>query len=188
MATDTAAAGQFSSDLFGWQIQDALPEAGGYLRCMLKGRAAAAVSPIPLDSSLPTVWSTHLAFDDLMVRAAKAKNAGSPLTMEPTDVKTAGLLAFAIDPRWAPFSSWQAGRHIGVGIDNEPGAQGMTTAKEVPASGVACFCVEDAGAPAATAVRRQRPASTFRHPVRPNVLPDRHPGEAFSLIQAASEE
>ena len=242
MVTDTAAAGQFYSSLFGWHIQEGPAEAGGYLMCMLKGRAAAAISPKPSDNPFPNVWSTYLASDELDATAAKAKEAGSQFMMEAMDVMTAGRLAFAMDPSGAPYGIWQSGDHKGVGIYNEPGAVvwnelmtrdyegakafyakvfgfayqeigegfaystvqrfgdgkvvagmselGITTPKEVPASWVVYFRVEDADASAATAVRLG--ASILRQPFdtplcRMSSLIGAQ-GEAFSLIQAASEE
>jgi predicted enzyme related to lactoylglutathione lyase len=242
MVTDTAAARQFYSSLFGWQIQDGPPEAGGYLMCMLKGRAVAAISPKPSDNPFPNVWSTYLASDDVDVTAAKAKEAGSQFMMEPMDVMSAGRLAFAMDPSGAPYGIWQAGDHQGVGIYNEPGALvwtelmsrdyegakafyakvfgltyqeigegfaystvqlsgdgkvvaglgelGINTPTEVPASWVVYFRVEDCDASAATAIRLG--ATIARQPFdtpfgRMSSLIGAQ-GEAFSLIQAASEE
>jgi hypothetical protein len=122
MVTDTEAARRFYSSLFGWDIHDSPPEAGGYLMCMLNGRAVTAISPKAQDNPFPNVWSTYLASDDLDTTAAKAKAAGSQFVMEPMDVMTAGRLAFAMDPTGAPYGIWQAGDHKGVGVYNEPGA------------------------------------------------------------------
>ena len=44
MVTDPTAAKHFYTGLFGWDIQDGPPEAGGYAMCLLKGRPVAAVS------------------------------------------------------------------------------------------------------------------------------------------------
>ena len=122
LVTETVAARHFYSSLFGWDILDGPPEAGGYLMCMLQGRAVAAISPKSSDNPYPNAWSTYLASDDLDATAAKAKKAGSQFMMEPMDVMTAGRLAFATDPTGAPYGIWQAGEHKGVGIYNEPGA------------------------------------------------------------------
>jgi predicted enzyme related to lactoylglutathione lyase len=65
LVTDTAAARDFYSALLGWDIQDGPPEAGGYLMCMLNGRAAAAISPKPAENPFPNTWSTYLASDDV---------------------------------------------------------------------------------------------------------------------------
>ena len=121
MVTDPGAARQFYSGLFGWDIQDGPPEAGGYLMCMLNGRPVTAISPKPQDNPFPNVWSTYLASDDLDETVAKAKEAGGQFMMEPMDVMTAGRIAFGMDPTGAPYGIWQAGDHLGVGIYNEPG-------------------------------------------------------------------
>lgn len=120
--TDAAGARQFYSRLFGWEILDGPPEAGGYLMCMLNGQPVTAITPKAEDNPFPNVWSTYLASDDLDAPAAKAKEAGSQFLMEPMDVMTSGRLAFAMDPSGAPYGIWQAGEHTGVGIYNEPGA------------------------------------------------------------------
>jgi len=122
MVTDPTAAKHFYTGLFGWDIQDGPPEAGGYAMCLLQGQPVAAISPKPEGNPFPNVWSTYLAADDLDATAAKAKAAGSEFMMEPMDVMTAGRLAFAMDPIGAPYGFWQAGDHKGVGIYNEPGA------------------------------------------------------------------
>jgi predicted enzyme related to lactoylglutathione lyase len=122
MVTDPEGARQFYSALFGWDIQDGPPEAGGYLMCMLDGRPVSAISPKPKENPFPNVWSTYLASDDVAKTAAMAQEAGSQLMMEPMDVMSAGRMAFMMDPAGAPFGIWQAGDHKGVGIYNEPGA------------------------------------------------------------------
>jgi hypothetical protein len=121
MVTDPDAAKHFYSGLFGWDIQDGPPEAGGYAMCLMNGRAVTAISPKPADNPFPNVWSTYLASDDLDATVATAKEAGGKFMMEPMDVMTAGRLAFGMDPTGAPYGIWQGGDHLGVGIYNEPG-------------------------------------------------------------------
>jgi predicted enzyme related to lactoylglutathione lyase len=122
MVTDPAAAKAFYSSLFGWEIQDGPPEAGGYAMCMMNGRPVTAISPKPADNPFPNVWSTYLASDDLDTTVAKAKEAGGQFMMEPMDVMTAGRLAFGMDPTGAPYGIWQGADHKGVGVYNEPGS------------------------------------------------------------------
>jgi predicted enzyme related to lactoylglutathione lyase len=209
MVTDTAAARQFYSSLFGWHIQDGPPEAGGYLMCMLKGRAAAAISPKPSANPFPNVWSTYLASDDLDSTAAKAKEAGSQFMMEPMNEPGAlvwnelmtrdyeGAKAFY------PKVFGSAYQEIGEGFAYSTvqrcgdgkvvagmGELGITTPKKVPAGWVVYFRMEDADASAATAVRLG--ASILRQPFdtpfgRMSSLIGAQ-GKAFSLIQAAPEE
>jgi uncharacterized protein len=121
MVTDPAAAKEFYSSLFGWDIQDGPPEAGGYAMCMLNGRPVTAISPKPEDNPFPNVWSTYLATGDVDKTVARAREAGGTFMMEPMDVMTAGRLAYGMDPTGAPYGIWQAGDHVGVGIYNEPG-------------------------------------------------------------------
>ena len=122
LVTDTGAARQFYSGLFGWDIRDGPPEAGGYLMCMLNGHAVSAISPKAHDNPCLNVWSTYLGSDDLDKAVAKAKAAGSQFMTEPIDVMSTGRLAFAMDPSGARYGIWQAGDHKGAGVYNEPGA------------------------------------------------------------------
>ena len=121
MVTDPAAAKQFYSSLFGWDIQEGPPEAGGYAMCMRDGQPVTAISPKPQDNPFPNCWSTYLASDDVDKTVAQAKDAGGQFMMEPMDVMTMGRFAFGMDPTGAPYGIWQAGDHKGVGIYNEPG-------------------------------------------------------------------
>jgi hypothetical protein len=121
MVTDPDAAKSFYSSLFGWDIQEGPPEAGGYSMCMLNGRAVTAISPKPQDNPFPNVWSTYLASENVDKTVALAQEAGGIFVMEPMDVMTAGRMAFGMDPTGAPYGIWQAGDHLGVGIYNEPG-------------------------------------------------------------------
>jgi predicted enzyme related to lactoylglutathione lyase len=122
LVTDPAAAKTFYSSLFGWDIPDGPPEAGGYAMCMMNGRAVAAISPKQEGNPFPNCWSTYLASDDVEATVAKATEAGGKFMMEPMDVMTAGRMAFGMDPTGAPYGIWQAGDHKGVGVYNEPGA------------------------------------------------------------------
>jgi uncharacterized protein len=42
---DPAAAGEFYSALFGWDVQPGPPETGGYAMCYLRGRMVAGLGP-----------------------------------------------------------------------------------------------------------------------------------------------
>jgi uncharacterized protein len=122
LVTDPGAARVFYAGLFGWDIQDGPPEAGGYLMCMLNGRPVAAISPKAEGNPFPNAWATYLASDDVDATVARATEAGGQFMMEPMDVMTAGRIAFAMDPAGASYGIWQAGDHVGVGVYNEPGA------------------------------------------------------------------
>lgn len=120
-ADDPHAAGRFYGELLGWTIDDPGPEAGGYLLAFQGGRPAAGIGPKP-SPEMPANWSTYFATDDADATAAKVKEAGGQLHMDPFDVMDNGRMFFGTAPDGSTFGVWQAGKHIGAGIYNEPGA------------------------------------------------------------------
>ncbi|HEY2044634.1 MAG TPA: VOC family protein [Jatrophihabitans sp.] len=118
---DVGAARLFYESLFGWQIMDGPPEAGGYLMCMKNGRPAAGLGP-KMSEGQPSSWTAYLAADDADAVSAAIRDNGGQLLMEPMDVMDVGKMAIAADPGGAVFGVWQAKAHTGTGIVNEPGS------------------------------------------------------------------
>ena len=122
-SADVDAAANFYGSLFGWEFDDLGEEAGGYRMAKLNGQFVAALSPQqPGQEGHPSVWTTYVGTDDADATAAKAKEAGGQVFVEPFDVMTAGRMAVIADPQGAIFSIWQAGNHGGAEVFNEPGA------------------------------------------------------------------
>lgn len=119
---DMPAAKRFYGGLFGWQIQDGPPEAGGYSMCEIGGRQVAGIGPKMGPAEMPTFWTTYLASADADATAAKVRAAGGQLMMDPFDVMDAGRMFIAVDPGGAVFGVWQAGAHPGARLANEPGS------------------------------------------------------------------
>ena len=119
---DPSAARAFYGDLFGWDIEDSPPEAGGYLMAMLEGKPAAGIGPKPPGMPMPSAWTTYLAADSAADIHAKVVAAGGQPFMEPFDVMDVGRMFVAADPTGAVFGVWEAMAHTGAGIYNEPGA------------------------------------------------------------------
>jgi uncharacterized protein len=121
--TDPAAAKRFYGELLGWEAVDAGPpeETGGYGMFTLRGRLVAGVGPLQ-DTSMPPVWSTYVSSDDADAAAARARDAGAQVLVEPMDVMDAGRLAFLAHPAGGIVGVWQPGRHTGAELVNEPGA------------------------------------------------------------------
>jgi uncharacterized protein len=118
---DLDGAARFYSDLFGWEAaKDPRPEAGGYTMFSRKGKYVAAASPPPQEG-MPPHWSVYLAADDVDGMAARIREAGGNVMMEPFDVLDAGRMTLATDPAGAVFGVWQAGNHIGSQLRGEPG-------------------------------------------------------------------
>jgi predicted enzyme related to lactoylglutathione lyase len=112
----------FYSGLFGWDIQQGPPEAGGYCICHLNGRIVAGLGPKMGDPAAPSAWTTYLASDNVDATAEKIMAAGGQLPMPPMDVMKEGRMAIAFDNVGAAFGLWQAGNTTGVGLANEPGS------------------------------------------------------------------
>lgn len=119
---DVPAAKTFYAGLFGWQVNEGPPEAGGYIVCELGGRPAAGIGPKMGPSEVPNAWTTYLATQDADVTGAKIKASGGQLMAEPFDVLDVGKMAVGVDPGGAVFGIWQARSHTGFGLANEPGS------------------------------------------------------------------
>jgi predicted enzyme related to lactoylglutathione lyase len=121
-SSDPESAVRFYAGLFGWETEDAMPPDSGqhYFMARVRGRDVAAVSGQMNPG--PPIWTTYIAVDDADATAAKVPGAGGRLFAEPFDVFDSGRMAVLADQAGAPFSIWQAGRHRGAGLVNEPGA------------------------------------------------------------------
>jgi uncharacterized protein len=109
----------FYADLFGWETStDPSPEAGGYTTFRLRGKDVAAASPA---SEEPSTWNTYIASDDVDATVTTITETGGTVVSEPFDVMGAGRMAVATDPTGGDFRVWQAGRHKGAQLVNEPG-------------------------------------------------------------------
>jgi len=117
---DLAAARAFYSALFGWEIEEGPPEAGGYSIAHLRGRAVAGLGP--QQNPGPPYWSAYVNVDDADKAAALVKENGGTLFMEPFDVMDVGRMAVFADTVGAVLSVWQPKAHAGALVVNEPGA------------------------------------------------------------------
>ncbi|MGA5821912.1 VOC family protein [Kitasatospora sp. NPDC094028] len=122
--SDPAAAKAFYGELFGWRADtDVRPEAGGYTQMHLGDAPAAAVTPLYAPKQ-PTAWTVSFAVTDADDTAARIKDGGGALLMEPADVFDLGRFAVAADPSGAVFTLWQARAFPGAGVFNAPGSLG----------------------------------------------------------------
>ena len=121
---DPAAAAVFYGGLFGWELEEAMPEGspGSYLTARIRGGDVAAISSIAPGAPAQATWNTYIWVDSADDATAKARAAGGSVLSEPFDVMDAGRMAVLADPEGAVFCVWQAGRHKGARIVNEPGS------------------------------------------------------------------
>jgi hypothetical protein len=121
---DPEAAVGFYSELFGWQFEDVMPPGaeGKYLSARIRGGDVAAVGSIPEGAPQVATWNTYVWVDSADETAAKVRDAGGTVVMEPFDVMDAGRMAVFADPEGAVFMVWQAKEHRGARIVNEHGS------------------------------------------------------------------
>jgi predicted enzyme related to lactoylglutathione lyase len=116
---DTSAAAAFYGSLFGWEVEEGGPEFGGYRMAHLRGRPVAGIGP-QMQPNMPPSWATYVDTDDADAIAKAVTDAGGQTFMAPMDVMDVGRMAVFADPTGAAFGVWQANKHLGAGIVNEP--------------------------------------------------------------------
>jgi predicted enzyme related to lactoylglutathione lyase len=112
---------EFYGAVFGWDFDTGPEEYGRYTMCLLRGRRAAGISAMH-EPSAGVFWNVYLATDDCDGTAARAREAGGVLLVEPMDVTDAGRMAVVRDPVGAQFGLWQGRDHVGSQVVNEPGS------------------------------------------------------------------
>jgi uncharacterized protein len=120
-ASDVDAAKDFYGRLFGWQFEGGDPEYGGYLNAHRNGEPAAGMGPLMSPDDSPS-WTTYFATDDSQATAARIRDAGGTVVVEPMEVGPMGTMTIALDPQGNAFGLWQSGTHTGARIVNETGA------------------------------------------------------------------
>ena len=118
--TDLPKARTFYSGLFGWDIEEGPPEAGGYSIAMLNGKSVCGIGP-QMNPEAPSAWMTYVNVDSADDTTAKAKAAGATVFVEPMDVMDVGRMAIFADSQGAVIGLWQPGTHMGAQLVNEPG-------------------------------------------------------------------
>jgi len=121
---DPDAAVAFYAGLFGWALEDGMPEGSGghYFIGRIRGGDVAAISSIPEGAPPMVVWNTYIWVDDADITAKKAAEAGGAVLAEPFDVMDAGRMAVLADTEGAAFCVWQAKDHRGATVVNEHGS------------------------------------------------------------------
>ncbi len=120
---DQDEAAEFYGALFGWDVQESEnPEqTGGYRTATLRGKAVGGVMKL-MQEGQPPAWMTYVSVEDADATAAKVREAGGNVMLEPMDVLDIGRMAVFADPTGAVFGIWQPRAFVGAGLVNEPGA------------------------------------------------------------------
>jgi predicted enzyme related to lactoylglutathione lyase len=103
LTTDVEAAKRFYGEVVGWESRDMDMGPGGVYTIFSAGGAdRAGCMPRPENAAeMPPSWMTYLGTADVNATAAKAKELGANVLMEPFDVMTVGRLAVFADPTGA---------------------------------------------------------------------------------------
>lgn len=118
---DPDAAAAFYGGLFGWTFVERMPAdgPGQYMVALLEDHDVAAVGSLPGPAS-PPAWNTYVTVDSVDDAVDRIRDAGGSVLVDPFDVLDAGRTAVATDPAGALFCLWQAGRHHGSELVNQP--------------------------------------------------------------------
>ncbi len=124
--SDYAGAKRFYTALFGWTVNER-DMGGGEMYAMLKlnGLDACALYKMRKEEAsqgVPPHWNSYVSVTSADEAAAKAKQLGATVIMDPFDVFDVGRMAAIKDPTGAVFFVWQAKKHAGVGVLDEPGS------------------------------------------------------------------
>ncbi|MFE7129301.1 VOC family protein [Streptomyces sp. NPDC057638] len=122
MFPDFEAAKRFYGELFGWTFGEAAAEFGQYTQAYVGDRAVAALSPRQEGSDTPPAWNLYLATPDAAATAARIREHGGEVLVDPMRVADFGTMVVARDPSGVHFSAWQPGTHEGFGVTGRPGS------------------------------------------------------------------
>ena len=119
---DTDASASFYRELMGWSATEPGPaESGGYRMFQRDGKNIAGLMG-NMQEGQATAWATYVSVADADDTAAKVKDAGGSVVIEPMDVMDIGRMAFFADPTGAVFGVWQPKSFAGADLVNEPGS------------------------------------------------------------------
>ncbi len=119
---DLDAAKDFYGHVLGWTFGETSPDEGGYTQAYAGGKAVAAVVPPMPGQEGTSQWCLYLAAQDASATAARIREQGGELLMEPVRVADHGTMCLARDPGGVVFGVWQAGTHEGFQTTETPGA------------------------------------------------------------------
>ena len=138
---DPEAGVAFYRGLFGWEFEDAMPAESStrYFLARLRGGDVAAVGSQSENDPGTAVWNTYIWVEDADAAVAKVRDAGGRVLTDPFDVMDAGRMAVVTDREGAAFCVWQARRHRGARIVNEPGALNFNSLNTRDAQGARSF-------------------------------------------------
>lgn len=123
MAPDVDQAKGFYTALFGWEAEDQHDDDGQRIYTMFRkdGQDVAGLGgQAPGMEGMPGIWNSYISVDDAKAIEARVEAAGGKVMMPTMQVMDAGSMAMFADSTGAMFAVWQADKHIGAQVCNEP--------------------------------------------------------------------
>src|SRR5262245_301045 len=104
--SDIEAAKRFYTDVFGWNVNER--PMGDFTYVMFQeGGVDRAGAMQQHDESMPPHWLTYVGTDDVDATAAKAKDLGGKVIVEPADIPEVGRFSIVADTTGAVFGLFQ---------------------------------------------------------------------------------
>jgi len=106
--SDPAEASKFYTGLFGWKIAASENDPSGYLHIQNGENFIGGVPPAMYrDPNVPPNWLLYFLTSNCDATAAKAKQLGAKVNIEPMTIENVGRMAILADPQGAVFSIFQ---------------------------------------------------------------------------------
>lgn len=118
--TNAAEAKTFYTQLFGWSAQDMPIGEGMVYTTFFQGDRDVCAMHQQMPGMTDSFWKSYVLVASADETTRKVQEAGGAVLMPPMDVMDAGRMAMFQDPTGAAFGVWQANRHKGAGLFNEP--------------------------------------------------------------------
>jgi predicted enzyme related to lactoylglutathione lyase len=121
---DPAAVVPFYRGLFGWEIENVMPEGSEveYFIGRIRGGDVAGIGSVPEGAPPMAMWNTYIWVESADETVAKARKVGGGVMAEPFDVMGFGRMAVITDPEGAAISLWEPKEHKGAKVVNEHGS------------------------------------------------------------------
>jgi predicted enzyme related to lactoylglutathione lyase len=122
MFADLDGAKKFYGEVLGWTFGESSTEYGNYTEAYADGKAVAAVVPPMPGAEEQSAWCLYLATSDAAAAAARIREHGGEVVLEPMQVADFGTMCIARDPGGVVFGLWQSAKHTGFDAVGTPGA------------------------------------------------------------------
>jgi hypothetical protein len=124
--TDQKAAVAFYRTLFGWDVNDQpMGPTETYSMFQLQGKNVGAAYTLRSEErqhGVPPHWGSYVSVDNADATVKRAQELGAKVLAPPFDVMDAGRMAVVQDPTGGVFMVWQAKKHVGAEVLDDPGS------------------------------------------------------------------